>query len=81
MGLTVIIRASKDAKYHQVAKVVKLLEARKGAKIDTEVNGDPGTAISAEIRAGRETPYSVVFEAIQALRAAGVDPITFSAMP
>jgi hypothetical protein len=47
MGLTVIIRASKDAKYHQVAKVVKLLGARKATKVDMEVNDDLGITIAA----------------------------------
>jgi RNA polymerase sigma factor (sigma-70 family) len=81
MGVTVIIRASKDAKYHQVAKVVKLLGARKATKVDMEVNDDLGMTISAEIRASRETPYSVIFQAMQALRDAGVAPINFSEMP
>jgi RNA polymerase sigma factor (sigma-70 family) len=81
MGITVVIRANKDAKYVQVAKVVKFLEAKKATKVDAEVNDHPGTAISAEIRASRETAYIVVFETMQALRAAGVDPITLSSKP
>jgi hypothetical protein len=49
MGITVVIRANKDAKYVQVAKVVKFLEAKKATKVDEEVNDHPGTAVSRRL--------------------------------
>src|SRR5262245_24324864 len=70
--LTVVLRASPDTRYADVARVIRNLALAQVATVELQV-AEPGAAgVSAVLRASGDTPYRDVVETLRVLQCAGV---------
>jgi biopolymer transport protein ExbD len=80
-SVTVTLRASPEAKYADVVKILQALGKAQvsGIKLEIAAKQEPG--VSAVVRARSDAPYKAVLKALEALQGAGVRQATLNPEP